>query len=327
MSKLMDGLKMGGLRLEFVVFFSCVCNVHTVKRTRCKKSKKPAPGAKKQNLAPQVSLIKFKGHLPPVSMYDSHSLRERTEFLLWLFSRIFVKEISNVEWFGKRILFSPKRVNARASKNSWTAQVWKRKQGLEYKEQELLANFHLVVFFLSPCMHGEPSSWNAWHLASFLAKMPFSNREFFLLQILGTWLASFFFQKPCPYQYPEYSVKSTFLGFSRRWVDKNQSLIFLCLSNRQYVYCIYAHIWNRFFLFHYAPTPLAPFLYYFKRNRSFLRTFLTVKTILTFDIFAVVDSFMLSLLLSLLRIVAPHLSQNHFDIFPFPPYLLLSHSF
>ena len=102
---------------------------------------------------------------------------------------------------------------------------------------------------------------------------------------------------------------------------------FLCLSNRQYVYCIYAHIWNRFFLFHYAPTPLAPFLYYFKRNRSFLRTFLTVKTILTFDIFAVVDSFMLSLLLSLLRIVAPHLSQNHFDIFPFPPYLLLSHSF
>ena len=132
MSKLLDGLKMGGLRLEFVRLFSCVCNVHTVKRTRCKKSKKPAPGAKKQNLAPQVSLIKFKGHLPPASMYDSHSLRERTEFLFWLFSRIFVKEISNVKWFGKRILFSPLRVNARASKNSWTAQVWKRKQVSSY---------------------------------------------------------------------------------------------------------------------------------------------------------------------------------------------------
>ena len=68
-------------------------------------------------------------------------------------------------------------------------------------------------------------------------------------------------------------------------------------------------------------SPLPPFLYYCKRNRSFLRTFLTVKTILTFDIFAVVELFMLSLLPSLL------LSQNLFDIFPFSPYVLSSHSF
>ena len=101
-------------------------------------------------------------------------------------------------------------------------------------------------------LHALPSSWNAWHLPSFLAKMPFSNREFFLLQLLGKWLASFS-QTPCPYRYPEYSVKSTIIGLSRRWVDKNQSLNFLCLSNRQYIYRIYAHIWNHLFLFHYAP--------------------------------------------------------------------------
>ena len=64
-------------------------------------------------------------------------------------------------------------------------------------------------------------------------------------------------------------------------------------------------------------SPLPPFLYYCKRNRSFLRTFLTVKTILTFDIFAVVELFMLSLLPSLLHEVASYCHRTSLTSFLF----------
>ena len=152
-------------------------------------------------------------------------------------------------------------------------------------------------------LHALPSSWNAWHLPSFLAKMPFSNREFFLLQLLGKWLASFS-QTPCPYRYPEYSVKSTIIAWvvTKMGRQKPKPDFFLFVKQAIYIPHICPHM--KSFVSVSLCSPLPPFLYYCKRNRSFLRTFLTVKTILTFDIFAVVELFMLSLLPSLLHVVA-----------------------
>ena len=75
-------------------------------------------------------------------------------------------------------------------------------------------------------------------------------------------------------------------------------------------------------------SPLPPFLYYCKRNRSFLRTFL-VNCQNHFDIWHLCCSWAVYVIL----IAEPPprsgllLSQNFFDIFPFYPYLLSSHSF
>ena len=77
---------------------------------------------------------------------------------------------------------------------------------------------------------------------------------------------------------------------------------FLCLSNRRYIYIAYMPTYGIIcFCFIMPPALLPPFLYHCKWNRSFLRTFLSVKTILTFDIFVVVEPSMLSLLPSLLH--------------------------
>ena len=104
-------------------------------------------------------------------------------------------------------------------------------------------------------------------------------------------------------------------GLSRRWVDKNQSLNFVFVKQAIYIPHICPHM--KSFVSVSLCSPLPPFLYYCKRNRSFLRTFLTVKTILTFDIFAVVELFMLSLLPSLLHEVASYCHRTSLTSFLF----------
>ena len=164
-------------------------------------------------------------------------------------------------------------------------------------------------------LHALPSSWNAWHLASLLAKLPLFKQRVFSLA--DSW------QMACKFlsNTLSLSIPWIFGEINYHWVvtkmgrQKPKPEFFVFVKQAIYIPHICPHM--KSFVSVSLCSPLPPFLYYCKRNRSFLRTFLTVKTILTFDIFAVVELFMLSLLPSLLHEVASYCHRTSLTSFLF----------